>query len=109
MAQTLLQGKEPAHDGVCFHCQQSAEKYLKSILEENGSTIPKTHDLVDLLQMVTALGSDLPPLLRGCMFLSQFAVEFRYPGKDANERQATAALRWGDRVRTACRDLLGLV
>jgi HEPN domain-containing protein len=23
------QSKKPLHDGVCFHCQQCAEKYLK--------------------------------------------------------------------------------
>ena len=24
--------KEPVPDGVCYHCQQSAEKYLKAFL-----------------------------------------------------------------------------
>jgi hypothetical protein len=42
------------------------------------------------------------------VFLKQFAVEFRYPGKNATKRQATAALRWAERIRAACRGLLGL-
>jgi HEPN domain-containing protein len=29
------------HDGVCFHCQQCAEKYLKGLLEEHGHAVPK--------------------------------------------------------------------
>jgi hypothetical protein len=35
--------KDPNYDGVCFHCQQSAEKYLKARLEEAGISFPKTH------------------------------------------------------------------
>jgi hypothetical protein len=34
--------KVPLHDQVCFHCQQSAEKYLKARLEEAGIHYPKT-------------------------------------------------------------------
>ena len=33
----------PLHDGVCFHCQQCAEKYLKGLLEEVSVSVPKTH------------------------------------------------------------------
>ena len=32
-------------DQACFHCQQSAEKYLKARLEEANIMSPKTHDL----------------------------------------------------------------
>jgi hypothetical protein len=41
-------------------------------------------------------------------FLTQFAVDTRYPGEDASKRQAKAALRWADRVRTEARTLLGI-
>lgn len=52
-AQTLARRrKKPFHDQVCFHCQQSAEKYLKGRLEEAGIHYPKTHDLDKLLQLV---------------------------------------------------------
>jgi hypothetical protein len=44
----------------------------------------------------------------GCKFLTQFAVDTRYPGFDATKRQAVAALRWAERVRALCRSLLGL-
>ena len=42
------------------------------------------------------------------MFLTDFAVEYRYPGDNASKRQAQAALRWAGRVRDACRALLGI-
>lgn len=41
---------EPVWDGICFHAQQCAEKYLKALLEEQGIPFSKTHDLVYLLE-----------------------------------------------------------
>jgi hypothetical protein len=41
-------------------------------------------------------------------FLTQFAVETRYPGKNASKRQAEAALLWANRVRKAARAILGI-
>jgi HEPN domain-containing protein len=98
---------EPFHDQVCFLCQQSAEKYLKALLKEAGASIPRTHELASLLSLVTPQ-FQLRGLQRGLEFLSQFAVETRYPGKSATKRQAAAALRWSGKVRDACRPLLGL-
>jgi HEPN domain-containing protein len=40
------------HDHACFHCQQSAEKYLKARLEEVGIMSPRTHDLKNLLPLL---------------------------------------------------------
>jgi HEPN domain-containing protein len=93
---------------VCFHCQQCAEKYLKGLLEELGLAIPKTHDLDQLLTFLLPHHSALRALRRGLTFLTNFAVGVRYPGDNASKRQAQAALRWADRVRTAARSLLGI-
>src|SRR5215213_10884447 len=91
--------RPPAHDLVCFHCQQWAEKYLKALLEEQGLVVPRTHDLEDLLDQLLASYPDLMSLRRGCKFLIQFAVDARYPGFRSTKRQATAALRWAERIR----------
>ena len=40
---------------VCFHCQQSVEKYLKARLEEAAISFPKTHDLENLLMLLLPL------------------------------------------------------
>jgi HEPN domain-containing protein len=93
---------------VCFHCQQSAEKYLKGLPEELGLTVPKTHDLEGVLGLLLPHHPTLRSLRRGLDFLTQFAVDTRYPGENATKRQAEAALRWEDRVRTAARHLLGI-
>ena len=37
--------KNQNYDGVCFHCQQCIEKYLKGRLTAAGVIFPKTHDL----------------------------------------------------------------
>jgi HEPN domain-containing protein len=44
--------KDPNYDGVCFHCQQSVEKYLKARLIEAGLSFARTHDLLVLHQLV---------------------------------------------------------
>jgi HEPN domain-containing protein len=100
--------KVPVHDSVCFHCQQCAEKYLKGLMEEAGLTVPKTHFLDKLLACLAPLHPTLRPLRRGLLFLTNFAVDFRYPGSDASRRQAVAALRWVARVRTQARSLLAI-
>jgi HEPN domain-containing protein len=96
------------HDPVCFHCQQSAEKYFKALLEELGIPIEKTHDLDKLLAQLLPHHPTLRPLRRAAAFLTGFAVAPRYPGDDATKRQAASSLRRAEEVRLACRDLLKL-
>jgi hypothetical protein len=42
-------------------------------------------------------------------FLTEFAVDPRYPLLRTNKRQAVAALRWAGEVRHACRTILGIL
>jgi HEPN domain-containing protein len=100
--------KVPVHDSVCFHCQQCAEKYLKGLMEEAGLSVPKTHFLDELQIALAPYHPALRSLRRGLLFLTNFAVDFRYPGSNARKRQAVAALRWVHRVRTQARSLLGM-
>ncbi len=108
IARTIHRHDKRLHDGVCFHCQQSAEKYLKGLMEEAGMPVPKTHDLAKLLTALLPKHPSLRPLRPGLHFLSDFAVDTRYPGNNTTKRQALSALRWADRVRAAARALLGL-
>jgi hypothetical protein len=91
-----------------FFSQQSAEKYLKALLEELGRHIPRTHILGDLLALLLPHYSSLGSFKRGLKFLTRFAVDIRYPGGWASKRQAVAAKRWAGKVRDACRSILGL-
>lgn len=107
-AQHLRQSKTGLHDQVCFHCQQSAEKYLKAVVQEDGKTVFRTHNLETVLASLLPQHPFLRGLRRGLKTLSRYAVELRYPGKSATKRQAQAALRWAARVRDACRAILGI-
>jgi HEPN domain-containing protein len=89
-------------------CQQSAEKYLKALLAERGLAIPRTHNLDDLLALSLPHHASLRSLRRGVIFLTDFAVDIRYPGEHATKRQAASALRWAGKVRDACRVILNL-
>ena len=44
-ATSLGQSKPPLNDLICFHCQQSAEKYLKALLQERGLDFAKDSHL----------------------------------------------------------------
>jgi HEPN domain-containing protein len=95
------------HDQSCFHCQQTAEKYLKALLVELRLHVPRTHILRDVLRLLLPHHPSLRSLGR-VNFLSQFAVTTRYPGDNAGKRQAQAALRWAGKVREDVRQLLGI-
>src|SRR5438128_208099 len=81
VADMLVGSQPPLHDIVCFHCQQSAEKYLKALLEELNIYVGKTHDLEKLLDELVLHHKVLGRFRRGLAFLTRFAVDPRYPGK----------------------------
>jgi HEPN domain-containing protein len=100
--------KPPLHDQVCFHCQQSAEKYLKALLQELGVVPPRTHDLVRLLDLLLPHAPTLASLRRRLNSLTQYAVEIRYPIRRAKRKNAQSALRYAEKVRQEIRVRLGL-
>ena len=108
LARQGQRSKVPVHGGVCFHCQQCAEKYMKVLLQELGLSVPKIHDLDMLLTDLKATYPALRAVRRGLLFLSDFAVDPRYPGASATRRKAVAALRWAQRIRILARALLGI-
>src|SRR5689334_532860 len=67
------------YDGICFHCQQAAEKYLKALLQEAGLPIPRTHSLLTLRTLLLPTYPQLKSLRRGLNFMTRFAVDIRYP------------------------------
>jgi HEPN domain-containing protein len=108
VAELIAGSKKRFYDQTCFLCQQSAEKYLKALLEELGISIQKTHELEKLIDKLIPVYPSLRPLRRGLKFLTNFSVDIRYPGDNATKRQATAALRWAGKVHKACRKLVKL-
>jgi HEPN domain-containing protein len=77
LAVRIAQGSETFHDEQCFHCQQSAEKYLKALLEELGLPVPKTHDCEELRILLLPHHPSLRSYRRGLTFLTNYAVGVR--------------------------------
>jgi hypothetical protein len=76
---------------------------LKALLQELGLPLARTQECEDLLDVLLPHDPELRSCRRGAIFLSDFAVEFRYPGRNATTRQMRAALRWAGRMRESCR------
>lgn len=64
---------------VFYHCQQSAEKSLKAYLNYRSKNIPKTHDLVGLLNYCALLDSEFKNLATEAYDLNPFSTSTRYP------------------------------
>lgn len=100
--------KNRSYDGICFHAQQCAEKYLKARLCEENISFTKVHDLVALLEQALPAEPLWESFREDLAFLSDFAVAFRYPGESADNESAMDARRRCRRFRSAARSALGL-
>ena len=100
--------KDPNYDGICFHAQQCAEKYLKARLCEASVSFSKIHDLVALLEQVLELEPQWESFREDLAYLSDFAVSFRYPGESADADSAFDARSRCQRFRAVARNALGL-
>ena len=105
----LRRSRKPSRfDGICFHCQQCAEKYLKGRLNEAGKTFAKTHDLGLLLKeasVVEPLWAGLSVQLKR---LTDYGVAVRYPGTSTDAAAAREAFASCRKLRSLARASLGL-
>jgi HEPN domain-containing protein len=107
-AERLLSLDDSLAAVVCFHGQQAVEKLLKALLVFAGVPFARTHDVIQLVQMLpghlalTIPLSDLAPLNR-------YAVEARYPIGDEplTGDEARAAIAVSQRVRAAVLQAIG--
>ncbi len=100
--------KNPSYNGVCFHAQQCAEKYLKGRLCEAGLPFSKTHNLVILLDQAISVEPLWESFREHLAYLTIFAVDFRYPGDSADKAQALEARKLCRAFRKMARLALGL-
>jgi HEPN domain-containing protein len=78
----------PNFDAVCFHAQQCVEKLLKAMVILTGGFPPRIHDLAQL----ATLCSDWSWPVEELRFLTRAAVEYRYPGEQADSEEAAEAM-----------------
>ena len=100
--------KRPLWSGVCFHAQQCAEKYLKARMEEAGLPVQRTHDLDVLLNHILPVEPLWAAFRPALQTLTDYAVDFRYPGHSASKTHARRALADCKSIRREVRANLGL-
>lgn len=65
---------------ICFHAQQSAEKYLKGFLAFHEKHVRKIHDLEILIANCREIDNSFSEIEKDAVYLTQFYTEARYPG-----------------------------
>jgi len=109
MSHLAMSGKdEPILDGVCFHSQQCAEKYLKAFLQEHGVDIPRTHFFAPLLELCLQFEADFEVLRPDLDRMEGYGTAVRYPGTKVTLEMANSALLIASRVRSFIRQKLAL-
>jgi len=63
---------------VCYHAQQAVEKFLKAILAEEKSKVPRTHNILDLVFALREGGHHPPLSEEEAIFLTSI-YRARYP------------------------------
>ena len=94
---------------ICFHFQQSAEKYIKAFIIARELPFKKTHTLIALLKICKEEGYDLDLLTDAVNFLDGCYVDTRYPvhwPSDYSREKAVAAREAADKVRAVIKDSL---
>jgi HEPN domain-containing protein len=76
----VISSEKVSDEIIGFHCQQAAEKLLKAALTEFSRPFRRTHDLRELMDLLSDAGHPLPRILAGLDKLTPYATLFRYPG-----------------------------
>jgi HEPN domain-containing protein len=85
---------------ICFHCQQTAEKYLKWFLVWHDIDPPKIHNLVELGKLCEKITPEFAGLYTQYVYLNTYGVQQRYPSEMRIEKQdMDRALEYAKMVR----------
>jgi len=103
----LTMGSNGPFNVICFLAQQSAEKYLKSLLIFHGADFIKTHDLIVLINTVpSSVNFAVKP--EELLELNRYSIQPRYPGDwwPYSKADAEEAVAVAKKVRESVRDCL---
>ncbi|SHJ95893.1 HEPN domain-containing protein [Tepidibacter formicigenes] len=106
-ARFLLQMRPIPLEIICYHCQQSAEKYLKGYIALNGDKIIKTHDLTLLNKRCMNFDKDFQKIKDDCIELVDYGVQVRYPFNiELEEQDMKMAIESAERIEKFILDKL---
>ena len=105
---SLLAGQRIPWDVVCFHCQQTAEKYLKALLITLDVEFEPMHDLLRLARLASGVEPELRILFDPLSILNPYSVQVRYPDdwREIEQDEGTAAVEQARTIRLALRNLI---
>ncbi len=81
-AANILYEHDADYGVVCFHLQQTLEKYFKAYLIYKTGTIFEGHNLVKLCRKISVYDEKYNDYVKDCAFLNAFYIETRYPAED---------------------------
>jgi len=99
---------ESTPGGICFHCQQCIEKYVKAALVRYAAPVPKIHNLIVLNDLAAGQDSRFEPLNDRLDILNPYSVIARYPGFEITADDARKAVETMQELRAQIRQLLEL-
>lgn len=80
-----LKAEPSLTEAAAYHCQQAAEKILKSMLVFEGIQFPKTHDLKILVNLVAPFAASIGERLDDVVPISVWGFAYRYPFEEEVE------------------------
>jgi HEPN domain-containing protein len=107
-AEILLGPASPKSKQALFHAQQAIEKAFKAFLVFHDSPYPMIHNLTVLLDACAEFDGGLRSEMIPVVWLTQFAVLFRYPGEpeEPGVEEARNGLEDAKRACMSIRDRL---
>lgn len=83
VVERLIDFEDAPKDMLCFHCQQTIEKYLKAYLTWADVRVGKTHDLETILNLCIEKDKQFETLDKGKISkLTIYATQIRYPEEE---------------------------
>lgn len=104
----LRQKKLELFDGVCYHTQQCAEKYLKAFLTRHKVEFERIHKLNELNRGCMEADPTFKLIEDLLDVLEPYAVAVRYPGMQTDKEDAKEAVKTMKTIRAFVRMRLGL-
>lgn len=95
---------------ICYHCQQSAKKFLKGYLVFHGMIPPRTHDLDELCKLCSQFSDSFSNIADYCSDLTAYGVQPRYPMElHLEERDMYHVLEAAKIIRDFVLDLIPMI
>ncbi|RKZ26855.1 DNA-binding protein [bacterium] len=108
-ARDELNTEDPATDTVCFHAQQTVEKYLKAFLIFHEKEYRKTHNIAELIELCREIDGDFEYLYElKAEELTIYATDVRYPDDFymPSKEEAHEAVKIAEKVKEFVRKKL---